>query len=89
MTTETNNYDHQHPVRWYELSQEEKNQILGKTDAVLTATMQNPDKLIPYDYLNKCGLQHLYHFLVESWNKNHPGRVLVLDKGIKYIPEES
>lgn len=79
-------YDHQHPKRWFDLTQEEKGRVLNKTTSILTATMQNPNKLVPYDYLNRCGLEHLYHFLVNSWNDTHAGKILVLEKGIKYVP---
>jgi len=80
-----NMYDHKHPVRWAELSQEKKNDVMIKTSAVLNTTMQYPGKTIPYEYLNKAGLEHLYRFLVDSWNDNHSGKIEILEKGIRYV----
>lgn len=78
-------YDHKHPVRWAELSPEKKTEVTNKTSAILTATMQSLGKVVPYECLNRAGLEHLYHFLVDSWNDNHPGKIEVLEKGIRYI----
>ena len=76
--------DHLHPTPWGNLSESEKKRNLSKTRAVLNSAMKNPNKLIPYEFLNKAGLEHLYRFLVDSWNDNHPGRILILEKGIRY-----
>ena len=76
--------DHLHPTPWSNLSESEKNRNLSLTRAVLNSAMKNPNKLIPYEFLNKAGLEHLYRFLVDSWNDNHPGRILILEKGIRY-----
>lgn len=76
--------DHLHPTPWGNLSESEKKRNLSLTRAVLNSAMKNPNKLIPYEFLNKAGLEHLYRFLVDSWNDNHPGRILILEKGIRY-----
>lgn len=80
-------YDHKHPLRWSDLSQEKKTEITKKTSAILTATMQMPGKTVSYECLNKTGLEHLYRFLVDSWNNNHPGKIEVLEKGIRYVKD--
>ena len=79
-------YDHLHPKRWGDITQEERNSIQNKTAAVLKAVMQTPNKMIPYDFINKAGLEHLYRFLVEAWNDNHPGKIDILEKGVIYRP---
>lgn len=60
--------NHKNPKRWSELTAEEKDTLLQKKKIVLDFLVQNHNRKLLWEPINKIGLWHWYNFFNEGYN---------------------
>lgn len=71
--------------KWNDLSKKEQQTNMDMTSMVIDCCIANPGKTVTFEQMNRIGLTHLYHFLVDIYNDRNPGKkVEVTDNGMVY-----
>ena len=69
--------------RWNELTTEEKERNTMLSRVAVEWMVKNPEKLLSYKEMNKCGLLHFYKWHVEDYNATHQWtKMNIKDDGI-------
>lgn len=71
--------------RWNDLTKKEQQKNMDLTSMVIDCCISHPNRTVTFEQMNKIGLTHLYHFLIDIYNDKNPGkRVEVTDNGMVY-----
>lgn len=71
--------------KWNDLTKKEQQKNMDMTSMVIDCCIAYPNRTVTFEQMNKIGLTHLYHFLIDIYNDKNPGkRVEVTDNGMVY-----
>lgn len=73
-----------HFMKWNDLTEAEQADNMSMTQVVIDFCYENPNRLVTFDQMNKMGLSHVYHFLIDIFNEKHEKKIDVTDKGMVY-----
>lgn len=85
MTVRQVKVDHQNPVRFSELSEDQKTKHNMFAATLLAYCSQNPGELIPWTEIDKY-VPHVYGFVFENYNSSHQKTQMVFnEKGVMCV----
>lgn len=71
--------------KWSDLTRKEQQKNIDNTSMIIDCCIAHPNKTVTFEQMNRIGLNHLYHFLINIYNEKNPDkRVEVTDTGMVY-----
>ena len=71
-------------MKWNDLTEKEQADNMSMTQVVIDFCYANPNHIVTFDQMNKMGLKHVYHFLIDIFNEKHEKKINVTDRGMVY-----